>query len=57
MPGKIPDTYNVRKIVEALIQELVKEGCIEGRKRKTKTTSKHRTRLLTKIMRLLLINV
>jgi hypothetical protein len=28
MPGKIPDTYDVRKIVEALIQELVKEDIL-----------------------------
>jgi hypothetical protein len=28
MPGRIPDTYDIRKIVEALIQELVKEDML-----------------------------
>jgi hypothetical protein len=28
MPGRIPETYDVRKIVEALIQELVKEDIL-----------------------------
>ena len=28
MPGRIPETYDVRKIVETLIQELVKEGIL-----------------------------
>jgi hypothetical protein len=28
MPRMIPDTYDVRKIVEALIQELVKEDIL-----------------------------
>ena len=28
MLGKVPDTYDVRKIVESLIQELVKEDIL-----------------------------
>jgi hypothetical protein len=28
MPGRIPETYDVRKIVEGLIQELVKEDIL-----------------------------
>jgi hypothetical protein len=29
MLGKIPETYDVRRIVEALIQELVKEDILQ----------------------------
>jgi hypothetical protein len=28
MPGRIPETYGVRKVIEALIQELVKEDIL-----------------------------
>jgi hypothetical protein len=28
MPGRIPETYDLRKVVEALIQELVKEDIL-----------------------------
>jgi hypothetical protein len=28
MPGRIPDTYDIRKVVETLIQELVKEDIL-----------------------------
>jgi hypothetical protein len=32
MLGRIPETYDVRKIVEALIQELVKEDILHRNK-------------------------